>query len=182
MTSIPIILYDQLSNGHSTHLKEKPPMLWTIDLFINELISLLEHFTIQDAFDLLSHLQPKGLRHLILLDSLVALSLWSKANMQLLQEFPNEVQEGMGMEMKDPVKFYVALKQFHVKHACNIRPYLKEVQHSFNAIFGADVTTVQFNGLLHHVNNNIKSIEGTIQPLIQNVNLTTFIDDLVQVV
>ncbi|KZT01798.1 proline iminopeptidase [Laetiporus sulphureus 93-53] len=149
--SIPIILYDQLGNGRSTHLKEKPPTFWTVDLFIDELVNLLEHFAVQNAFDLLGHSwggilasefevrrQPKGLKHLILSDSLAASSLWNKSNMQLLQEFPKEVQEGMGMGMKDPAKFYAALKQFHAKHACNVRPYPKEVQHSFDAIFGPD--------------------------------------------
>lgn len=53
--SIPVILYDQLGNGLSTHLKEKPPTFWTIDLLIDELVNLLNHFSIQDSFDLLGH-------------------------------------------------------------------------------------------------------------------------------
>jgi len=37
---IPVILYDQLGNGKSTHLKEKETESWTVDLFIEELENL----------------------------------------------------------------------------------------------------------------------------------------------
>ncbi|PCH39111.1 proline-specific peptidase [Wolfiporia cocos MD-104 SS10] len=148
---VPVIIYDQLGNGLSTHLREKPPSFWTVDLFIDELVNLLNHFNIADAFELVGHSwggivgsefevrrQPKGLRHLILSDSLAASSLWNQSTMQLLQTFPKDVQEGVAGGMKDPVKFYAALKQFHAKYACTIRPYPPEFQRSFDAIFGPD--------------------------------------------
>ncbi|KAF8961660.1 hypothetical protein BDZ97DRAFT_1921147 [Flammula alnicola] len=42
-------------NGKSTHLREQPPEFWTIDLFIDELVNLLNYFSIQDGFDLVGH-------------------------------------------------------------------------------------------------------------------------------
>ncbi|KAG6843273.1 hypothetical protein H0H93_001583, partial [Arthromyces matolae] len=51
----PVILYDQLGNGLSTHLKEKPPTFWTVDLFIDELVNVINHFSIQDSFNLAGH-------------------------------------------------------------------------------------------------------------------------------
>ncbi|KAI0919680.1 hypothetical protein AcW1_003131 [Taiwanofungus camphoratus] len=147
--SIPVILYDQLGNGLSTHLREKPPTFWTIDLFIDELVNLLQYFKIQDAFDLLGHSwggilgsefevrrQPSGLKHLVLSDSLAASSLWNKSNMQLLQTFPKDVQEGMAGGMKDPPRFHAAIKQFHATYGCTVKPYPKENWHSFDQIFG----------------------------------------------
>ncbi|KAI0944270.1 hypothetical protein AcW1_002021 [Taiwanofungus camphoratus] len=105
--SIPVILYDQLGNGLSTHLKEKPPTFWTIDLLIDELWGgvLGAEFEVRK--------QPAGLRHLILSDSLASSSLWEQSNVQLLHTFSKEVQEGMTAGMKDPKKFLVAIKQFH---------------------------------------------------------------------
>ncbi len=77
--SIPVVFYDQIGNSRSTHLPSKPPSFWTIDLFIAELVNLLEHFHIQEGFDFLGHSwggilglefevrrQSEGLRHLVL--------------------------------------------------------------------------------------------------------------------
>ena len=47
------LFYDQLANAKSTHLKEKLPTFWTIDLSIDELVNLLNHFNILNGFDLL---------------------------------------------------------------------------------------------------------------------------------
>ena len=52
---VPFILYDRLSNAKSTHLKGKPPTFCIIDLFIDELVNLPNHFNIQDGFDLTNH-------------------------------------------------------------------------------------------------------------------------------
>jgi proline-specific peptidase len=73
---IPVIMYDQLGCGNSTHLPEKngDGKFWTVDLFLSELDNLLSHLGIQDDYDLLgqswggmlgaSHVirQPKGLK------------------------------------------------------------------------------------------------------------------------
>lgn len=52
---IPVVLYDQVGCGKSTHLREKrlDTSFWTVELFIAELDSLLEHLGIADDFDLL---------------------------------------------------------------------------------------------------------------------------------
>lgn len=116
--SIPVVFYDQIGNGLSTHLKEKPPTFWTVDLFINELVNLLDHLNIKNAFDILGHSwggilsselevqrQPVGLKHLVLSDSLASSALWNKSTMELVSTLPQEVQEGMAVGMKDPERF-----------------------------------------------------------------------------
>ncbi|KAL6299313.1 proline iminopeptidase [Sparassis latifolia] len=147
--SIPVVFYDQIGNARSTHIKDKPPVFWNIDLFIDELVNLLSHFSIQDSFDLLGHSwggvlgsefevrrQPPGLRHIIIADSLAASSLWNQSNMQLLQDMPKDVQEGMAGGMKDPTKFRAALAQFHAVHGCTAKPFPKELAYSFDQVFG----------------------------------------------
>jgi proline-specific peptidase len=148
---IPVIIYDQLGNGLSTHLKEKPPTFWTVDLFIDELINLTNHFGIQDAYSLLGHSwggilgsefevrrQPKGLKHLILSDSLAASSLWNKSNMELMQTFPASVQEGLGAGMKEPAKFWAALQEFHAVYGCTVKPVPEEFVYTMQQVFGPD--------------------------------------------
>jgi len=148
---IPVILYDQLGNGQSTHLKEKAPEFWTVDLFIEELENLIKYFGIQDGFSILGHSwggilasefevrkQPSGLRRLIIADSLAASSLWNKSNMQLLQDFPQDVQEGMMGGMKDPEKFHLALRKFHAKHGCTVKPVPEGYKYSLEQVFGPD--------------------------------------------
>lgn len=145
----PVILYDQIGNARSTHLKEKPATFWTVDLFIDELVNLLKHFGIYDSFDLLGHSwggilgsefevrrQPAGLKHLVLSDSLAASSLWGKSNMELMQSMPKEVQEGLGVGMKDPAKFWAALQEFHKVYGCTVQPTPKEYLDSMNWVFG----------------------------------------------
>ena len=52
---IPVVLYDQLGCGKSTHLREKrlDTDFWVPELFIAELESLLEYLGIAGDFDLL---------------------------------------------------------------------------------------------------------------------------------
>ncbi|KAF9045149.1 proline-specific peptidase [Panaeolus papilionaceus] len=146
---VPVILYDQLGNAKSTHLKEKPPTFWNIDLFIDELENLLKHFSIQDGFDLAGHSwggilasefevrrQPEGLKHLIITNSLAASALWNKSNGELMATFPDDVKQGLMGGMKNPEGFFNALKAFHAVHGCTIRPVPEEYWQTLEEVFG----------------------------------------------
>src|SRR5258708_1423155 len=50
---LPVIFYDQLGNGRSSHLRHKPASFWSINLFIEELDNLIHKLAIQDGFYLL---------------------------------------------------------------------------------------------------------------------------------
>ena len=90
--SIPIVLYDQIGNGKSTHLPEKAgnSKFWTQQLFIDELNNLLAHLGIEDNYDLLGHSwggilsahyaiqRPKGFHHLILYSCSSSMTLWDE--------------------------------------------------------------------------------------------------------
>lgn len=104
--SIPVVLYDQLGNGNSTHLPEKmgDTSFWTEALFISQLEHLLSHLGIKNDFDLLGHSwggmlgarfatsQPPGLKNLILSDSPADMKLWVQAANRLRAELPTDVQ------------------------------------------------------------------------------------------
>ena len=52
---IPVVLYDQLGCGKSTHLREKrlDTDFWTPELFMAELDNLVKYLGIDDDFDIL---------------------------------------------------------------------------------------------------------------------------------
>ncbi|XP_006457413.1 hypothetical protein AGABI2DRAFT_181630 [Agaricus bisporus var. bisporus H97] len=148
---IPIILYDQLGNGRSTHFKEKAPEFWTFELFIAELENVIDYFGIRDGFDILGHSwggilasefevrkQPKGLKHLILGNSLAASSLWNESIGQLLQAFPDDVKEGIVGGMKEPQKYFEALKKLHAVHGCAAKPFPSALMRTLESVFGPD--------------------------------------------
>ena len=49
----PVIHYDQIGAGRSTHLPERGGDFWTVDLFLRELDNLLEHLGVKDRYHLL---------------------------------------------------------------------------------------------------------------------------------
>ncbi|KAI0360574.1 proline-specific peptidase [Trametes cingulata] len=147
----PVILYDQLGNGRSTHLRDKPAEFWTIDLFIAELENLLVKLGIQDAFSLFGHSwggilgaefavrkQPAGMRHLILSNSLASFDLWLQSVGQLLQPLPEEVHVGMAAGMMDRKKYREALRQFHAVHGCLVRPVPAEFDYAIDQSLGEE--------------------------------------------
>lgn len=56
-TETPIVYYDQIGCGNSTHIPEKKgdEMFWTPALFVAELDNLLRHLGIRNNFDLYGH-------------------------------------------------------------------------------------------------------------------------------
>ena len=142
----------------STHLKEKPPTFWTIDLFIDELINLLNNFNMQDGYrprwsflggilasEFEGRRQPTGLKHLIITSLLAASSLWNQSNGQLMQAFSDDLKQGLMGGMKEPEKFFHALKEFHSEsvHGCDKRPVPAEYWNTLDQAFGPDgVSTV----------------------------------------
>jgi len=151
----PVVLYDQLGNARSTHLDSKPDSFWTIDLFADELQNLLTHLSIDKSFDLVGHSwggilasefevrrQPAGLKHLILSDTPASAALMSESHLQLLQEFPDDVQQGFIGGMADPARFFAALTVYYGVHGITVRPIPAQYNYTLNTVFGphGDVT------------------------------------------
>lgn len=137
---IPVVLYDQIGNGLSTHLPEKKAdeAFWTVELFVAELDNLLEKLGISDRYDLLGHSwggmlgssfavrQPKGLRRLVLASSVACMQDWMDAGQKLQRQLPEDVQatiekhEAAGTT--DSKEYEKAMEVFYSRHICRVDP------------------------------------------------------------
>lgn len=52
---IPVLFYDQIGNGNSSHYRDAPKEFWTPELFMDELDNILQKLGIYEDFDLLGH-------------------------------------------------------------------------------------------------------------------------------
>ncbi|CDO74665.1 hypothetical protein BN946_scf184828.g5 [Trametes cinnabarina] len=127
---IPLVLYDQLGNGRSTHLPEKKgdAAFWTDDLFIAELENLLQHLGIQDDYDLYGHSwggmlggrfairQPPGLKRLIIANA------------------PATINKHEAEGTTDDKDYQDAVMCFYRRYVCRIEPWPREVSKVFESI------------------------------------------------
>ncbi|KAK0215336.1 hypothetical protein EDD85DRAFT_962710 [Armillaria nabsnona] len=96
--SIPVIYYNQIGNSRSTQLPSKPPSFWTIDLFIDELVNLLEHFHFQEGLSL------------VLTNSSADIGMWNASTGELSKAFPDDVQKGLAVGVADMEAYNKALR------------------------------------------------------------------------
>ncbi len=137
-TGRPVIHYDQLGGGRSTHLPELGAGFWTVDLFLDELDNLLTHLEIRDRYLLLGQSwggmlgaehairNPKGLRALVLSNALASSALWSSEAGRLRSEMPREVVETLlrheaAGTLSDP-EYLAASQAYYDKHVCRVKP------------------------------------------------------------
>ena len=153
---IPIVLYDQIGCGLSTHLPEKrgDTAFWTIDLFIAELRNLLGHLNIT-TYDILGHSwggvvagkfavqQPKGLRKLLISSSPANLQTRMKATARQLREMPPDVSETVERCIREGTttspEYQAAARNFFRRHICRLDPWPPEALES-QALSRADPT------------------------------------------
>ncbi|KAI4091732.1 MAG: hypothetical protein L6R37_007675 [Teloschistes peruensis] len=149
---IPIIFYDQVGCGRSTHLPEKKhdESFWTTELFLDELDNILKYFEIENDYDLLGQSwggmlgachairQPKGLKNLIIANSPPDMPSWMKVGNEYRSQLPKDVQETLDRcekegkeesEENGPSEFHVTgtLKTFDVRpdlHKINVPTFL----------------------------------------------------------
>ncbi|KAI0893407.1 proline-specific peptidase [Annulohypoxylon nitens] len=161
-SSIPVVFYDQLGNGKSTHLPEKngDEQFWTVELFKNELDNLLSHLGLKDRpIDVYGHSwggmlaaewaaspsSATNLRRLILSSSLASMEVWKIGITKLRKELPKDIQEELDRaeEKKDfeNPTYEAAMEVFYKRHLSLARPWpSEEVQAALNW-FAKDPTT-----------------------------------------
>jgi L-proline amide hydrolase len=146
---IPVIFYDQIGNGRSTHLPEKmgDESFWTEQLFLDELGGLIKHLNIQDDYDLFGHSwggmlgsshaarQPMGLKHLILSCAPASIELWLDAYLRYRDQMPPDIQKVLMQDRsvdspEDPV-YEKALEEFCRRHVCKSDPWPIELVEAF---------------------------------------------------
>lgn len=149
MHSIPLILYDQVGTGFSTHIPEKKgdTTFWTIQLFLDELDNLLTHLGVADDYDLLGHSwggmlaashavqQPAGLKHLVLASSLPDMNIWLKAQWEHREQLPKEVQDILAKHeaagTRDSAEYQGATMPYISSAVCRLNPMPEDLAKSF---------------------------------------------------
>lgn len=107
--SMPVIIYDQIGIGRSSHVPEKKgdASFWTCELFLDELDRVIKHFGIEDSYSLVGQSwggmlagmhaarQPKGLKKLVLANSLSDVPLFIEGVTKLREALPQNIQDEM---------------------------------------------------------------------------------------
>ena len=158
----PVIHYDQLGNGRSTHLPDKGGDFWTVDLFLDELDNLLDHLGIKDRYFLLGQSwggmlgaehgirQPAGLKALVISNSPASMELWASEAEKLRAELPREVDEALRRHEADGTysdpEYLAAQKVYYDLHVCRVLPnppevlatehYMEQDAHVYNVMNG----------------------------------------------
>jgi proline-specific peptidase len=102
---IPLVLYDQIGGGQSTHYPEKngDKSFWTIELFTAELDNILTHLEIKSDFDLLGHswgsmlaaeyalAYQSGMKHLVISSGPASMLLWANSARRCVNQLPTEL-------------------------------------------------------------------------------------------
>lgn len=149
-TGRAVIHYDQLGNGHSTRLPDKPKTFWTVDLFLEEMDNLLAHLGISDRYMLIGQSwggmlssehavrRPAGLKGLVIANSPPSMRLWVAEANRLREELPAETQQTLlrheaAGTLHDP-EYKQASRVFYDRHVCRVTPWPPEVQRTFDAM------------------------------------------------
>ncbi|MFG2172879.1 proline iminopeptidase-family hydrolase [Streptomyces niveus] len=138
----PVVHYDQLGNGASTHLPDAGADFWTVELFLDELDNLLRRLGIAGNYVLLGQSwggmlaarhaadRPAGLRGLVVANSPASYRLWRQEMDVLRAALPPEVERTLRAHeaagTTDSAEYTDAVQVFNDRHVCRLRPWPKE--------------------------------------------------------
>jgi L-proline amide hydrolase len=158
----PVIHYDQIGNGRSTHLRRADPSFWTVDLFVAELDNLLTRLGIVDSYHLLGQSwggmlaaefavrQPAGLDRLVIADSPASMDLWLEAAAGLRGQLPPGVDAVLTQHEEagttDSPEYLQAMQVFYDRHVCRVVPNPPEVAATFAALEDDPTVYYTMNG------------------------------------
>lgn len=158
--STPLVFYDQIGNGRSTHLPEKngDEKFWSVELFMEELDNLLLYLKLKDRpIDLYGHswggmlaaewaaARPPNLRRLIISNSLASMDVWREGVSMLRAQLPADVQKVLDHAEEtldfESSEYQDAVEVFYKRHLSLSRPWPSaEVQAALDW-FAKDPTT-----------------------------------------
>ncbi|KAF5381244.1 hypothetical protein D9757_007865 [Collybiopsis confluens] len=144
---LPVIFYDQIGIGQSTHLPSKPKEFWTSELFMDELENLLRFLGISEDFDLLgsswggmlgiewaAKRRPEGLKRLVLVGSPASMELWAEAQDSLIERLDESVRNALRKHEKegttDHPDYQAGMLVFYKKHANRLDTWPEELMRS----------------------------------------------------
>ena len=149
-TGRPVVFYDQIGNGRSTHLPDKPAEFWTVSLFLDELDSLLAHLGIGQSYDVLGQSwggmlaaehavrRPAGLNAMVIANSPASMALWLSAAQALRSTLPEDVRQALLRHeatgtYRDP-EYLAATRVYYDRHVCRVVPWPDDVARTFAAV------------------------------------------------
>ncbi|KAF8512734.1 proline iminopeptidase [Hysterangium stoloniferum] len=155
---IPVIFYDQIGTGNSTHLQEKKGdrEFWIESLFLDELENLITKLDLI-SYDILGNSwggmlagrfaatrNPRGLNRLIISNSPAINELWIKTAWKLRAQLPHEVQDALQKHESagtlDSQEYGEAMRAYMLRHICRVYPWPPDVEAAFIA-YGNDPTS-----------------------------------------
>ncbi|AHH94849.1 L-proline amide hydrolase [Kutzneria viridogrisea] len=158
----PVVHYDQLGNGGSSHLPDRGADFWTVQLFQDELDNLLRGLGITEQYVLFgqswggmlaaSHAarRPKGLRGLVIANSPASMPLWLEEMAVLRAQLPEQVQQTLlrheAAGTTDSDEYFQAMRVFYDRHVCRILPWPADYTASFMEIYNDPTVYFTMNG------------------------------------
>jgi L-proline amide hydrolase len=142
----PVVHYDQLGNGRSSHFPDRGADFWTVELFVRELHNLVASLGLGDHHVLgqswggflaqeYAFTQPEGLRSLVLADTAASFPDFVAEANRLRGELPAEVEQTLRRHedaaTTDDPEYVSACEVFYRRHLCRLDPWPAEVVESF---------------------------------------------------
>jgi L-proline amide hydrolase len=143
----PVVLYDQIGNGRSEHLRDAPAGFWTVELFKRELTCLLAALGIESRYLLLGQSwggmlalehaidRPAGLRGMVIADSPASMPLWVEEANRLRRALPDDVQAVLTEHERagttDSPEYAQAADVFNRRYLCRLDPWPEPLQRAF---------------------------------------------------
>ncbi|HEY5265854.1 MAG TPA: proline iminopeptidase-family hydrolase [Acidimicrobiales bacterium] len=143
----PIVHYDQVGGGRSTHMPDQDPSFWTVELFLAEMENLLTFLGINDRYHLLGQSwggmlgaehalrRPSGLEKLILSNSPASMALWASEAKILRGDMPSDVEAALDRHEADGTihdpEYLAATQAYYDVHVCRVVPNPPELVRTF---------------------------------------------------
>jgi L-proline amide hydrolase len=158
----PVIHYDQLGNGGSTHLSGQPNSFWNIELFLDELENLLQRLDLSQDYVLFGQSwggmlaaehavrHPPGLRGLVIANTPASMPLFREGVSRLRMTLPIDVQSTLARHEKagstDSREYLDATMAFYERHVCRVKPLPKDVTATLIAVYNDPTVYHAMNG------------------------------------
>ncbi|WP_461003987.1 proline iminopeptidase-family hydrolase [Streptomonospora sediminis] len=158
----PVVHYDQLGNGGSTHVAGADPGWWTPELFNDELGNLLNRLGIADDYVLFGHSwggllgakhaanRPPGLRGLVVANSPASYPDWLKELKVLRDRLPEGVDATLRAHeaagTTDERAYFEAMMVFYNRHVLRMDPWPREFTATFMDTFSNPAVYLAMNG------------------------------------
>ncbi|KAK4543275.1 hypothetical protein LTR36_005634 [Oleoguttula mirabilis] len=161
---IPVIMYDQIGCGGSTHFRDKKGDgdFWTPELFMAELDNLKRVLGITEFYLLgqswggmlggqyAIEKQPPGLQKLIISDSPADMVVWTQVANKLRAKLPKDIRETLTRceeeGRTETEEYEKASLYYYGLHVCRLDPFPKEMTDAFDNIKDDNTVYLTMNG------------------------------------